>query len=153
MLLVAPDLTQNFKRSGDILHFLLTADDNIDEQPLREDIYSLMYVAGATTQAFVFAVIVFVVQNLLLWMILLDLIDFDASENKIRMPAGMVNIAQGLGTILIVFILAVYGDLTSGLWRLVDGYEYSVLVTNRQAHGAKWFFSGIAQLHAGTIMM
>lgn len=137
--------------------FMDTLDREKEErvQALSEDIYSLVYTAQAKSQAFWFAIFVSIVQNTILWLILFDLIDLDSAENTIKLPPGvpiMVNIAQAAGVLLIVFTVAVFGDLTTGLSRLTEGYDNSVLDDNPYAFRIKWFMAGFLQLKVGMLM-
>ncbi|CAB9518999.1 Notch ligand involved in the mediation of Notch signaling (By similarity) [Seminavis robusta] len=125
------------------------------EQVLNEDIYSVIYTADARSQAFCFAMFVFVVQLSVIWLIFFDLLDTHSDNNKISLPPGvpiMVNLAQAIGVLLIVFTVAVYGDLTTGLARLIDGYDSDVLFKHPDAHCTKWFLSGLFQMTVGASM-
>jgi hypothetical protein len=124
-------------------------------QVMKEDIYSLIYTAKARSQAFWFAIFVFLVQISVIWLLIFDLIDQDSTTNFVRLPPGvpmMVNLAQGLGVLLIVFTVAVFGDLTTGMERLVDGYNEEILLNHPNAGCIKWFLSGSLQMFAGGSM-
>lgn len=133
-------------------------EDNDTERSLSEDIYSLIYTANACSQAFLFALFIFLLQELLLLLILYDLVDlrnYD-SENPLRLPAGVpmrVNVAQAISVILIVAtILEDSGDLTSGLFLLIEGYHPTILQKNPHATCLKWFCAGLFQTVAGLSM-
>ena len=140
------------------------SDDNHDtttERKLSEDIYALIYIANPCSQAFFFAFFIFVLQECLLIMILGDLMgglwmggDELPAGNPLGIPAGVpltVNIAQAIAMVLIVVtILGSSGDLTHGICRLLEGYQYDE--RNPHAHCWKWFLAGFLQSVAGISM-
>jgi len=145
----APDIEK------DMFNFLAPTEALEEQVRLREDIYSLIYTAHPISQEFIYAIFVCGLQSTLLWLILVDLVDFSNPDNRMKVPAGVpvtVNVAQGLGTILIVYIVAVFGDLTSGLIRLFDGHENTRPDDCPHATRIKWFLSGILQLQVGLTM-
>ena len=132
-------------------------DDDADRS-ISEDIYSLIYTANVCSQAFVFALFIFLLQELLLLLILYDLVDmrhYDSS-NPLQLPAGVpltVNVAQAISMVLIVVtILCESADLTNGLLLLLDGYLPSISQKNPHATCLKWFCAGVFQCFAGSLM-
>lgn len=133
-------------------------EDGDTDRTISEDIYSLIYTANVCSQAFAFALFIFLLQELLLLLILYDLVDmrhYD-SNNPLQLPAGVpltVNVAQAISMILIVVtILCESADLTNGLLLLLDGYQPSILQKNPHATCLKWFCAGIFQCFAGSLM-
>lgn len=123
-----------------------------EEQALSEDVYSLMYTSRVKSHSFVFACVVFLIQNTVLWLIFYDLSVGDSDSNFIQIPPGvpvMVTVAQGLGVMLIVMTVTANGDLTNGISRLANGYNEVVLTSHPAARRIKWFLSGAFQAAVG----
>lgn len=159
-----PDTIQEMEQS--MSHKEDLVDDQDDELPiepqegeeaLSEDIYSLLYTARFCSQAFYFAMFVFMLQETLLLLILWDMVDLhQVDTNMLRIPPGVpirVNVAQAISMILIVAtILADSGDLTNGILNLVAGYDRTVLTKNPHANCFKWFLAFSLQTLAGLSM-
>jgi len=145
----APDV------ENDMFNFLVQTESLKEQVCLREDVCSLLHTAHPILQEFIFTIFVCGLQSALLWLFFLDLVDFSNPDNPMKVPAGApltVNVAQGVGTILIVCIVAVFGDLTSGLIQLFDGHENTRPDDCPRSTRIKWFLSGILQSQLGLTM-
>ncbi|CAB9520711.1 WNT inhibitory factor 1 [Seminavis robusta] len=133
------------------------------EQPLREDIYSLMTTSRVCSGGFCFAFSIFSIQMGILALALADLVDMSGNpitrnnvENRLNEPADtelQVTIAQFFGTILIINFAVAEGDFLKGLTLLVDGFDPDLMKYAPHAKKVKWYFAGCCQTLVGTFMV
>jgi len=93
------------------------------ENPLPEDIYSLIYTSEYHSWAFFYGLLVFGVQITIILMILNDLVDLSDSNNPLQVAPGVsleVTIAQAISTVLAVVTQT---NLLTALSRASEGYD------------------------------
>ena len=127
------------------------------EAALSEDIYSIMFITKLWSPAFWYSLVVFGFQISFIALLLVDLIDWDNTDNNpLQVPAGMtkpVTLAAGL---CIALLVAVQDDMIEASVMLAQGYQMlksgefdSLLKTYPDATMSKWFFSASLQYVAG----
>ncbi|CAB9505496.1 EGF_like [Seminavis robusta] len=140
-------------------------EDGEVEQALTEDAYSLLYTADFFSRTAFFAITVVLLQAGMLFLTLLDLIDTNPKgeenktngvSNRLNVPPGAttyVTIAQFLGMVLTVMLMAVEGDIVVGFSQLLEGYDDGILHDMPNATFLRWLVTGLMQLMVGVILV
>lgn len=132
---------------------------------LYDDIYGLIYLAQSNHPAFFFAIFIVFIQSLLLVLIFFDMVQVGLFEsvdnalngriNRISFPAAVpvtVTVAQFLGIILTILVVASEGDLTRGCSKLFDGYQKDLNQRDPNATYTTWLVGAWAQVLVGVVM-
>ncbi|CAB9511052.1 expressed unknown protein [Seminavis robusta] len=131
-------------------------EDEVVEQALTEDAYSLLYISDLFSQTTLFAFSVVSLQTTMLLLTLVDMIDVSNPLNPLgvpELPPFTVVFAQCLGLILTVMITATSGDIIVGLTQLCEGYNPDIQEEMPNATFIRWLLTGSFQTCVGIIML
>lgn len=135
-----------------------------DEEPLlTEDAYSLLYTTKFGSKTSLWASFSIMIQGGMLLVTFLDLFDTSSegndtngTSNRLEIPPGStteVMIAQFLGMLLTVMVMAVDGDLVIGITQLIKGYDPRIQERSENASWTKWLITGLLQSCFGVLLL
>ena len=93
----------------------------IKNEPLQENIFSLIFVAKSYSMAFVMSVTVAITQILMLFFALLDLVDVNSSENPLRIPNDVSPPVRATGVVCLLLSVAQFWDFMEAVEKLQQG--------------------------------
>ncbi|CAB9504617.1 expressed unknown protein [Seminavis robusta] len=140
---------------------LLFVEDGIEtKQVLTEDAYSLLYTADFFSVTTVYALVIILLQGGMLGLTFWDLIkpggETNNGRNTIGIPPGatpQVMIAQLLGMILTVMVMAAEGDFVIGISQLIEGYDDKYKDKFPNATWTRWLVTAVLQTISGSFLL
>mmetsp|Transcript_10106 Transcript_10106/g.18409 ORF Transcript_10106/g.18409 Transcript_10106/m.18409 type:complete len:683 (-) Transcript_10106:187-2235(-) len=135
-----------------IMQEFIDQEDDEHFSELSEDVFSFMYMSPIKSPAFVYGVLVFSFQVLVLALIMSDLLDI-SSENPTGIPPGVsspVTCAQFLALLIVV---ATQDDMITSLIGILDGYDAAILKIEPSALMWKFFVSNGCRLGGGLLYL
>lgn len=161
----ASNMSQGGAQSVQSSHTGLMTKPETTPFQLYDDIYGLIYLAKSSHPAYYFALVVFSIQSLLLLLIFFDMVQVGVFEsvdrglngvlNRMNMPPAVpitVTVAQMLGIMCTVLVVASEGDLTRGSSKLFDGYQTDLIQKDPDATYKTWLLAAWAQVFVGVLM-
>ena len=95
--------------------------DDVKKEPLGENIFSLIYVAKTFSVAFTMSVTVAIMQILMLFLALMDLVDVNDDENPLRVPNDVSLPVRLTGVACLLLSVAQFWDFMSAIEKLQQG--------------------------------
>ena len=89
--------------------------DDIKQEPLEENIFSLIFVAKTYSLAFVMSVTVAIMQILMLFLALMDLVDVNDSGNPMRVPNDVSLPVRATGVVCLLLSIAQFWDFMQSI--------------------------------------
>ena len=121
--------------------------------PFSESTYTLLYICEATSQAFWYAIFVYLLQIVTIVLTLVDIIDTENEDNVLQIPPMVSIIVTCSQGVTLFLALAYQSDLIEAVLKLHDGYYPEVLEQFPGATFSTWIVSCVAQLIAGLLLL